>query len=256
MQETLTDQKILYSKFKIENRKKSKLIKIYTLITIMIMIFISIIIVNKNYNYNYNKSQNFYLLSLNNALTKSKAEQLKETIDQAVDVSYVYYKGGVYYIVGFVYNNQLDADNVLKSLKEMFPSAEVIIEESVKIKPKVYNKIKSDSRFLKIYKGLCDLKSQFFNLCEKVEDGLDLFSLYRELTKIELSLDLNFSYLQGLEEDSIVKEIKLSHSVVLSFIRKAKDNISVDGDLLENVKVLYLKTFFEELSLKKSLNHL
>ena len=152
MQETLTDQKILYSKFKIENRKKSKLIKIFTLITIMIMIFISIIIVNKNYNYNYNKSQKFYLLSLNNALTKSKAEQLKETIDQVVDVSYVYYKGGVYYIVGFVYNNQLDADNVLKSLKEMFPSAEVIIEESVKIKSKVYNKIKSDSRFLKIYR--------------------------------------------------------------------------------------------------------
>lgn len=256
LQETLTSTSQIYKRYCLKRKSKFGIVKMLLTVIFCITIFVAFLYILSNYNFNYNKNEKYYLLSLNHTTSKRNLENLQTSAEEAVGVSYIYEKAGVYHVLGFIYDNEEDAKEVLDSVKDYFFNAQILVEVKNKLRTKVYRELRSNSKVYNIYKYECSLNDEILGLCKDVEKGVDVFEIYRKLTIMEVELDENFSYLSSLEKSSISEVLKLSHKVMLSFIRSCKDEIVIGGDLLENVKLLYMNVYFEENELQNSINQL
>jgi len=166
LQETLTQQNNLYKQFYItkSTRKQNRFFAL-----LFFVIFIVVLFVVFGGGQSFNKTQEFYVLSLDNTKNKSILEQVQEEAEEVVGTSYVYKVNNVYHVVGFIYENREEALENLKQVKNYLTKAQILSITSKKIKNNVYNQIKQDYKINKIYKETCDVKNKVLSLCKSVK---------------------------------------------------------------------------------------
>jgi len=218
---------------------------------IIMITIISLLVGYKNY---YNKTEKVYLLSLCHTSSKSKVESVQAQVDKEVGVSFVYEKGGVNYIVGFVYYNNKDAMQTLSKVKEKFPTANILTISNSKLKAKNYRQIKNSSVNFTAYKSILSIRNAVYKLCKDVDMGANVFKIYTSLEKMIVSLEQMYGDLSRVENNKVSDSLKSSCSMKLSLIRACQEAIVMDESLIDSVKLLYLKLCFEDIELKKTLN--
>ncbi len=256
MQETLTSKPKIYSFYYTKNKSTPLFFKMSIVIIVCAIFMITLITLLMKHISDYNYEKNYFLLSLNYSSSKKGAETLQVKADENVGVSYVYEKGGVYHILGFIYDKEVEAKQILVSVKEKFPKAQILKIKKNKLKSKIYREIKGNTQLNNIYFDVNETKNIAFSLCKKIENGANLFDVYREIEKSVISLDKDFVTLSNLKQSPIVEQLKIAISVMLAYMRSCQDKIVVGENLIDNVKLLYMNLCFEDIELRKNLNKL
>ena len=255
MQKTLT---LKHSQISFFKKKKTFPLRFFAwcLVTISVLFIIIFMVSVYNHRNSYNKNEKYFLLSLNHANSLSVIKTRQDAANQIVGESYIHQINGLYHVVGFVYENNLDAENYLKSSKSFFVNAQVFSVTEKKLENKIITKINQNLLVKNAYKFHVKIREKLLSLCTNAINYENVALIYKEIYKIEQKQTQNISLLKNLDENKVINQIIYSCDYVLSVLNVCKSEIITGGDLVNNLKLAYLKCFFEINSLKNLLNNL
>ena len=217
------------------------------------MLFIvTIIILNINDKNSYYSQTKYYLLSLDETTNKNYVSLCQEEVDKLIGSSYIYKKGNVYHMIGFVYYNESEANYYLDSAKSVFSKAKVVTISANKIKKSIKNQIKQDINIKCLYEFLCEINNKIYDLLKQENLKYDNKQVYRKLE--EIIIKLNDKYRRIEDKNSVLLEkMKISYSVCKSWIEICQEEIYL-GDVVDNLKKLFINLCLEQISFRNSLN--